>query len=180
MRLNSVVLLLLMILPACQEPDTAPRLSAGLGRENAEAGMGAILGQVRAATAKYHDVDAALADGFVPFSPCVSEPGEGGMGYHYAKIARVDGQVDPAAPEVLLYAPDDRGKLELVAVEFFEVVALWETLHDSPPSLGSVPFNGPMVHDGLPLHYDLHAWVWRENPAGTFAQFNPKVQCPAA
>jgi hypothetical protein len=32
---------------------------------------------------------------------------------------------------------------------------------------------------GFTPHYDLHVWIWRENPSGTFAQWNPKVECPA-
>jgi len=30
---------------------------------------------------------------------------------------------------------------------------------------------------GLPAFYSLHAWVWKRNPAGTFAMWNPKVHC---
>ena len=32
-------------------------------------------------------------------------------------------------------------------------------------------FDGPMEgHEpGMPVHYDLHAWVWKRNPGGTFA-----------
>jgi hypothetical protein len=30
----------------------------------------------------------------------------------------------------------------------------------------------------MPVHYDLHAWVWKRNPAGTFAMWNPRVECP--
>jgi hypothetical protein len=30
---------------------------------------------------------------------------------------------------------------------------------------------------GMPIHYDLHAWVWKHNPSGDFAQFNPEVAC---
>jgi ABC-type Zn2+ transport system substrate-binding protein/surface adhesin len=26
-------------------------------------------------------------------------------------------------------------------------------------------------------HYDLHVWLYRENPKGMFAQFNPKASC---
>lgn len=42
------------------------------------------------------------------------------------------------------------------------------------------PFDGPTLgHEpGMPIHHDLHAWVWKHNPAGTFAQFNPRVSCP--
>ncbi|HEY0023756.1 MAG TPA: hypothetical protein VGB24_12620 [Longimicrobium sp.] len=26
-------------------------------------------------------------------------------------------------------------------------------------------------------HYDLHVWLYRENPRGVFAQFNPNATC---
>lgn len=41
-------------------------------------------------------------------------------------------------------------------------------------------FDRPMLgHEpGQPIHYDLHAWAWKANPAGTFAQWNPRVSCP--
>ena len=26
-------------------------------------------------------------------------------------------------------------------------------------------------------HYDRHVWLYRDNPNGVFAQFNPKVSC---
>jgi hypothetical protein len=26
-------------------------------------------------------------------------------------------------------------------------------------------------------HYDRHVWLYRENPNGVFAQFNPRVSC---
>jgi hypothetical protein len=30
---------------------------------------------------------------------------------------------------------------------------------------------------GLPAFYELHVWAWRDNPNGTFADWNPKVSC---
>jgi hypothetical protein len=30
----------------------------------------------------------------------------------------------------------------------------------------------------MPIHYDLHLWVGRHNPAGLFAQWNPAISCP--
>ena len=29
----------------------------------------------------------------------------------------------------------------------------------------------------MPVHYDLHAWVYEPNSSGTFAPFNPGVDC---
>jgi hypothetical protein len=28
-------------------------------------------------------------------------------------------------------------------------------------------------------HWDLHVWLWKENPAGVFSATNPAVKCPA-
>ncbi|NEA68145.1 hypothetical protein [Streptomyces sp. SID12488] len=51
---------------------------------------------------------------------------------------------------------------------------------DDRPSMFGVPFDGPMLGHapGMPIHYDLHAWVWKNNPSGTFARWNPTVTCP--
>jgi hypothetical protein len=29
----------------------------------------------------------------------------------------------------------------------------------------------------MPIHYDLHVWVWDHNPSGMFTQWNPTVSC---
>ena len=139
------------------------------------------LAQVRWATAEYHKVSNALADGYLPTEHCVAVPGVGGMGYHYVNPALIgDPSVDPLKPEVLLYAPKNNGGLKLVAVEYLVVDADQDLSTDEDrPNLFGVPFNGPMAgHEpGMPIHYDLHAWVWKANPAGLFADLNPKVRC---
>lgn len=42
-----------------------------------------------------------------------------------------------------------------------------------------LPFDGPMPgHEtGMPVHYDLHVWLFRHNPDGLLAPFNPAVSC---
>lgn len=156
--------------------------------------VGAGLAAIRQATAGYKDVNRALADGYVPVSPCVEVPGLGAMGIHYLNPGlAADLAVDPLTPEILLYAPSGNG-LRLVAVEYF-VAALANTeagpvpwfaaeapalgFFNPAPSLMNRTFNGPMEgHDpGMPWHYDLHVWAWQANPAGTFQEFNPKVAC---
>lgn len=137
------------------------------------------LAEARAATARYHDVNAALADGFIPTGPCVAVPKLGAMGIHYANFFRLfDASVSPAEPEFLLYAPDGRGGLRLVALEYF--VPAYMAVE--PPTLFGREFDGPMPGHGPgePAHYDLHVWAWRHNPAGMFAPFNPKVGCGRA
>jgi hypothetical protein len=34
-------------------------------------------------------------------------------------------------------------------------------------------------HSFLPI-FKLHIWLWRTNPSGTFADWNPKVSCENA
>ena len=109
---------------------------------------------------------------------------------------------DYLKPEALLYGlakNDDPGELKLVAVEWIVRDADQDvnTHNDPKPQLvlgKTVPFNGPMFGhehwagspylgpDGLagwqPIHYDLHAWIWEENSAGMFQDFNPNVSCP--
>lgn len=140
------------------------------------------LATVRQATAKYHDVNVAIANGYIPTEHCIASP-TSGMGYHYVNptLAR-DPKIDLATPEILLYALVG-GELKLVAVEFFYGVGAPDTSVPNPappsPVLFGRTFDGPMLgHEpGMPPHYDLHAWIWQANPDGVFAQFNPNVSC---
>ena len=140
------------------------------------------LARVRQASAKYHDVNAALADGFIPTPHCVSSP-DGGMGIHYIHPPRL---MDPAEnilePEILLYVETAEG-MKLIGLEYFHGIGAPDTPIPNPappaPVLFGRPFDGPMdAHEpGQPPHYDLHVWVWQPNPSGMFAMFNPNVSC---
>ncbi len=132
------------------------------------------LAAARKATAKYHNIHKAMEDGFVQVSPCVSDPALGTMGFHYANLERVlDPAVTPGEPEVLLYLPDENGRLRLVAVEYVVPIGMVP----DPPVLFEQEFHT----DGPPLdQFSLHVWLWRSNPSGIFAPFNPKLSCPAA
>jgi hypothetical protein len=46
----------------------------------------------------------------------------------------------------------------------------------TPPELLGQRFH---PHSFLPI-YKLHVWLWRDNPAGMFADWNPKVSCAHA
>jgi hypothetical protein len=134
------------------------------------------IAEIKRATAKFHNVQKALAAGYLPAEHCIAVPGVGAMGYHYVNPDLVDGVVDPLRPEVLVYQPSGEGRhLKLVAVEYF-VPAGTVASH---PMLGPVPFEGPMPgHEpGMPVHYDLHVWLWQHNPDGTFATWNPAGSC---
>ena len=164
------VLLTLALFAALVTPMTVLAATGGVTDPDALRQLAA----VRQATAKYHDVQAALADGYVPVSDCAAAPGIGGMGIHYLNPALAsDLAVDALTPEILLYAPSPDG-LKLVGVEYFVAY-----VGQPAPRLFGQAFDGPMAgHEpGMPVHYDLHAWVWQANPTGIFAAFNPTVGC---
>ena len=56
----------------------------------------------------------------------------------------------------------------------------YEVVNPTPSVLGQT-FQGPMPGHvpGMPWHWDLHVWIWAPNPSGTFAQWNPRLSCPA-
>lgn len=139
------------------------------------------LATIRTATDAYHDVNRALAAGYAEASPCVASP-DGGMGFHYMNNGFLDGTVDPAAPEMLLFEPQPGGGLALVGVEFMVPAADWGG--SAPPRLDNIAFSShltPETQHGIPFpHYDLHVWSWRDNPSGMYAPFNPDVSCEAA
>lgn len=129
------------------------------------------LAQVRAATAKYHNVQEAIEDGYAPLSPCVALPSGPAMGIHYVNIPKVDANIKVDEPEVLVYLPDAEGDLTLVAVEYM----IPTVLSPSAPHL-----MGQQFHPGPQSTWTLHAWIWKNNPSGMFADFNPKISCPSA
>ncbi len=135
---------------------------------------------VRAAVARFHSVDQALAAGYVPASPCEASPA-GTMGIHYLNPALLGPGLDPLNPEVLLYLPTADGALKLVGVEYFQADADQNlATSNDRPSLFGQGFDGPMPghNPQMPIHYDLHVWVVEANPSGVFAQWNPAISCP--
>ena len=165
------------------------------------------LAPVRAASERFRDVRQALAEGYVPAPGSMCETstmmGRAGpdiaMGIHYFRpdllgitappSPRVDGNgmhTDFLTPAVLIYEPQADGSLQLVAVENLVFKKAWEAAgHAAPPSFMGVPYD-LMADDpataadeahGFAPHYDRHVWVYRDNPFGIFAQFNPNVSC---
>lgn len=130
------------------------------------------LNELREATAKYHDPSKAVEDGYVRDDRCVAEPGgDAAMGFHYLNFALIDETLDHTEPEALVY--EKRGnKDQLVAVEFLSTA----DPDGQPPEMF-----GHEMHpfEAAPFaNWELHAWVWKPNPRGMFADFNPRVDCP--
>jgi hypothetical protein len=140
------------------------------------------LREARRATRAFRDVRAARAAGYEAEGPCASDPKYGGMGIHYAYPELVaDGKLDISKPEILVYQPTRGGKLRLGAIEYFQADADQDlATDDDRPFLFGLPFDGPMLghNPQMPIHYDLHVWLYRHNPAGMFAMWNPVVRCP--
>lgn len=138
------------------------------------------LARVRGALARYNSLEVAARDGYVPGSPC-EETSAGAMGIHYINPSLFAPGIDPLRPEILLYLPDQNGNLKLVGVEYFSPDADQNTsTDDDRPSIFGQPFEGPMAGHAprMPIHYDLHVWLFEANPAGLFAASNPALSCP--
>ena len=152
---------------------------------SAQEPLAAELEEVRQAAAQFDTVEAAEAAGYQLgyakagnderiITGCIAHPTDGAMGYHYFNDALVnDVSVDPLKPEVLVYAPKPNGDLELVAVEWvvpselvdFVPTVLGHDMHILVPAVGL---------------YLRHAWLFKDNPSGVMADWNPDVSCPTA
>lgn len=148
------------------------------------------LEQARAALDAYRDPVRAVHDGYLSTVGCIEFPhggkeGEmqyvpGGMGVHFLNMQRIGPTLDPAKPQVLIYEPVG-DSLRLAAAEWFVPVA---AAGPTRPTIFGKELEGPMEgHEPLMPkglhHYDLHVWLWKENPAGVFSPTNPAVKCPA-
>ena len=142
---------------------------------------------LRKSLEKYQDYKVAVRDLYLSTVGCVHYSGEkiaghmeyakGAMGVHFVNLT-VKGPPDPMKPNVLIYEPVGK-KLKLVAVEW--LVPLTPDTKQAPSLFGQT-FTGPMEgHEPLIpkefVHYDLHAWLFKDNPLGMFAATNPKVNC---
>lgn len=124
------------------------------------------LDEVREATARYLDVEVAVADGYVDIGAFVP-----GMGWHYVNGDRIDRRFEPKRPEILVYADDPcGGKRRLVAVEY----AIPLPLSKKAP-VGFVGHADRWHADNALGLWTLHAWVWEYNLDGVFAPFNLRV-----
>ena len=125
-----------------------------------------------AATVAYKDFSRAEAAGYsAKLTDCMADS-SGGMGFHYGKVALIDGAVRVDAPEILMYEPQADGSLQFVGVEY--VMPL--SASDTPPSLYGLQFHR---NEAFQL-WVLHVWLYRENPSGMFSDWNPTVSCAAA
>jgi hypothetical protein len=146
--------------------------------------VAAFVTDVRAATDRYRNRAAAIADGYRRIGPDFPS-----MGEHWISIPLiVRGEVDPLRPSILEY-------VSIAGQPVLAGVAYTELLRDGMPPAGvPAPLSAWHNHAGSvdeesfmlshghessamasvadPKIAVLHAWLWLENPAGIFAADN--------
>lgn len=121
--------------------------------------------QVRAATARYRNIENADRDGYKTINVVMQN-----MGYHFMRAQNLDEKFQVTKPEILVYNKRRNGKYELVAVEY--AVPLDKSVNAPQGFTGNADVWKRDTGFGLWL---LHAWVWQFNPAGVFNPTNPNV-----
>ena len=162
--------------PSSSVSEAAPALVGASATLNAE------LAQLRRLTAPYHNVDKAVAAGYPIEALCISNPTLGAMGYHAVNFAlRNDAEITLLKPDVLLYEKRPNGEFRLTGVEYLVRKSTWDAANGgqnaAPPTLfgANLPLSN---HPPFGKHYELHVWIFKHNPSGMFATWNPRVSCP--
>jgi hypothetical protein len=170
-------------------PITPGALHAQASQQGKAVTNTAAINAVRAALDKYKDPIAAVRDGYYSTVGCVDFPAggsehgameykPGAMGVHFINMGLVGPKLDSTKPQVLLYEPVG-DKLVLTGAEWFVPTQLSKT----PPTILGHQLMGPMEGHApiMPAelhHWDLHVWLWKNNPNGMFSATNSAVKCP--
>ncbi len=148
---------------------------------------------IRAATAKYQDIEKAKADGYIQVSQMMPN-----MGYHFRNPDLTSMDLDK--PHLLLYVQNKDGSWQLVGVEYaypkgkrplaaqvpfkkaqwgvHEATCHFKDASEIPmKDKDTCPAKHPETGAELALwHPDLetlHIWAWYPNPRGVFSPMNP-------
>lgn len=165
-----------LTLTACDSTTAPPgaldAIAAARVGKAPDAGSAEIVKALRGATGRYHSTQQAAAAGYEDTHECVAVPALGGMGVHWPNPDLVDPVFDPMQPEAMLYEPGRNGHMKLVAVEYIVI-----DVGQPRPSFAGHLFDVGGTPVPVP-HWSLHVWLWKDNPSGMFAPFNPDVACP--
>jgi hypothetical protein len=175
-RLMLIAALALASCRGAEDAPTAPAASALPAARSAAAHHGryrqphgplpvAELQRVRRATGRYHDIRNALADGYVDIDVLIPN-----MGRHFLKDSLLDAKFEAERPELLVYSPQENGRMELVAVEYAVPLSLSAAAPEG--FVGAADQWFADQHFGL---WTLHAWTWKDNPGGVFNPTNVRV-----
>jgi hypothetical protein len=163
---------------ACQQDadrptPTTPEMSVTASDEALPEDVTRDLAALREVTAPYHRFEKARADGWTALVPgCRDNQPVGGMGWHYANPAYVDGDLNVRRPEALIYEPQKNGSLRLVGIEYVVPFSILPPEAEAP-----VLFGQTFQHNFGDELWMLHVWAWHENRDGIFATWNPDVSC---
>ena len=124
------------------------------------------LASARNATARFHRVEQAEAEGYINLNFC-----EEGEGCHWLNPSLLDGVFDPTKPEILLYLRDGDG-WRLVAVEYVVPLSLSGV---APEGFSGNADLWRENSEGVGL-WECTAWIWLHNPNGMFEQHNPRAE----
>ena len=145
----------------------------------------ALVDAVRDATRKFKKVTSVdgPGHGYELMFGCVSGGDFGAMGLHYVNMGLVDGDIKAGEPEIILFEPTPDGGVRITGVDYLTPKAAWEESHkgEGPPILFGQLFHlfDSPNRFGLDAFYTLHVWAWKDNPNGTFVNWNPNVSCDA-
>ena len=176
---------------------------SGMATAQSTSSRGSIFDLVRAAiaTAPFHSLDGApKVGGYVAevadmqHITCIADPtvpSAGTMGVHLLEPAGVTStstttrtsptQSTRASPSCSCTSPMAQATSSLVALEYLILqkrVGRRRTPARRPCSARTFMSTDANNRFGLPAYYSLHAWIWKFNPSGTFAMWNPNVHCP--
>jgi hypothetical protein len=155
------------------------------------------LERAKQATAKYQDVHVAEAEGYKAMGPDIP-----GMGVHFVLTLEPNG-FDIEKPPILLYEknPDAPGGYSLVGVTYLwnaaaspdgqpvnppfpKSLALWHRHANicmlpglaNPHGLTEAQCREQGGHFVAEAPWMVHAWIWKDSPAGVFSPENPAVR----
>ncbi len=168
-----------LLLVASSRPTAAQEAAAPASSDQAsKPEVAKQLAELRQATEKFKDFNAAKAAGYtVEVTKCMDALPAGTMGFHYGNNDYINDPVpDVRKPELLMYEPDENGRMQLVGVEYMIPYKLVPANTTPKPTLFGLPFE----NNGVFGIWALHAWVWKENPNGVFFDWNPSVTCKNA
>ena len=144
---------------------------------------GALVQAVRQATERFKNVTSVSGpgEGYELAFGCVSGGDFGAMGLHYVNMSLVDGEMDVTQPEIVLFEPTPNGGIRITGADYLIDAAAWNAKHPGPPQLMGQLFHlfDKPNRFGLEPFYTLHVWAWKNNPNGTFVNWNPDVSCDA-
>jgi hypothetical protein len=172
--LAALVLLAVPFWAACDRTPPADEAAADSAAAPAAPAENPDLAALRTKFQPMQDFAQAAPMGYSEaITPCWFHKDNGGQGVHYARLP-FDSAVVMMDPEAVMYEPQQGGGQQLVGIEYIVPFDQWKST--TPPTV-----LGEQLHRNEALKlWVLHAWLFRDNPSGMFADWNPNVSCANA